>query len=409
MTAVLVAMNTYADEVSDDRAMSVLQEAQEAARSARAIRYEATLLGEGLLKQTFAPTDGTVVVEMGPTDVAHKVHITANRTQPTGEFDEFTFVSNGRDAACIYDARKQILMGPASASQIPERDALLPRGFYGENAWTDERNATSVKYEGEKKVSDVMCDVILVQYDKEGRRRAKYYLGVEDHLLRRIDRPVMTASQQTGFEDGAMVVYIVRKLTVNPSIDSGLFEIRKPEGYIEITLGGSTAGTPPRMPGPPVPASTAKRPAPPQPLGKNGVQAGEKAPDWTLQTTEGGKVSLSDFKGKVVVLDFWATWCGPCRMAMPGVQRMSMKYKDKPVEFIGMNCMERNPNADPAGMARKEGATYKQALLATSVAAAYGVRALPTFCVIGKDGKIIYLGSGYFPQSIEQAIARGLE
>lgn len=77
---------------------------------------------------------------------------------------------------------------------------------------------------------------------------------------------------------------------------------------------------------------------------------GDVAPDFTLQTTDGGKVSLADLKGKVVVLDFWATWCKPCMMGLPLLDTFATWAKEsgKPIAVYGVNVMERiapGPNA----------------------------------------------------------------
>src|SRR5260221_494161 len=61
------------------------------------------------------------------------------------------------------------------------------------------------------------------------------------------------------------------------------------------------------------------------------------APDFTLTTFDGKTVRLSDLKGKVVVLNFWATWCGPCRAEAPQLQALWQKYKDRGVLFLGVD------------------------------------------------------------------------
>lgn len=72
-------------------------------------------------------------------------------------------------------------------------------------------------------------------------------------------------------------------------------------------------------------------------LEKQGLKKGETAPDFTLATLEGQEMSLSDFRGKKVVLNFWASWCGPCRKEMPDMQKFYEAYKDKNVEVVAVN------------------------------------------------------------------------
>lgn len=72
-------------------------------------------------------------------------------------------------------------------------------------------------------------------------------------------------------------------------------------------------------------------------LENQGLKIGETAPDFTLTSLEGQEMSLSDFRGKKVVLNFWASWCGPCRKEMPDMQKFYDAYKDKNVEVVAVN------------------------------------------------------------------------
>jgi thiol-disulfide isomerase/thioredoxin len=67
------------------------------------------------------------------------------------------------------------------------------------------------------------------------------------------------------------------------------------------------------------------------------VAIGEMAPDFSLNNTKNSTVSLSSFRGKVVMIDFWASWCGPCRIANPSVERIYQKYKAKGFEVLGIS------------------------------------------------------------------------
>ncbi len=114
---------------------------------------------------------------------------------------------------------------------------------------------------------------------------------------------------------------------------------------------------------------------------------------------------LEDYRGKVVVMDFWATWCGPCKLAMPGLQKLHEKYKDRDVVVLGMNCWERG---DPVGYMRSNNFTYGLVTGADNFATQYGVRGIPTFVVIGVDGSKIHQASGFSAENehaLEQAIA----
>jgi len=111
------------------------------------------------------------------------------------------------------------------------------------------------------------------------------------------------------------------------------------------------------------------------------------APDFTLQDTSGKTVKLSDFRGKAVMLDFWATWCGPCRVSMPLVQEFYMRHKDQGLIVIGLN-MDDDPTDVPAFI-QKYNITYPVLLAGNSaVARQYGMEGIPLFIFIDKQGQV---------------------
>jgi thiol-disulfide isomerase/thioredoxin len=129
---------------------------------------------------------------------------------------------------------------------------------------------------------------------------------------------------------------------------------------------------------------------------------GTIAPDFELTTLSGKKFKLSELKGKTVILDFWATWCGPCIMAMPGMQKAAEKYKNDPnVVFGFVNTFERVGQENWKNHVNKfvtnRGFVFMDPLLDTNneTSQAYGVQGIPAKFCIDKDGKIKHKGSGY--------------
>ena len=124
----------------------------------------------------------------------------------------------------------------------------------------------------------------------------------------------------------------------------------------------------------------------------------QKAPDFSWQTQDGKIVHLSDLKGEVVLLDFWATWCGPCRMTIPHVEALYNKYKDKGVKVIGVNLDKASGRNAVTEFIKKEGITYLVISDASgTVANSYGATSIPRFFFIDKEGNIAKMIVGYDP------------
>ncbi len=122
-----------------------------------------------------------------------------------------------------------------------------------------------------------------------------------------------------------------------------------------------------------------------------------EAPAWTLRTLAGDSLSLADLRGQVLILDFWATWCGPCRMAMPVLDQWIETEKPEGVRVFSVNVWEQTPAGAAAYLARNG---YAMELLYgdDALAKAYGVDGIPYICAIDRAGKIRFEEKGYSPE-----------
>lgn len=121
---------------------------------------------------------------------------------------------------------------------------------------------------------------------------------------------------------------------------------------------------------------------------------------FTLSDLEGKKVSLADYKGKVVIVDFWATWCGPCVASFPGMKKMQEKYKDNPdVKFLFVDTWQKEDNKEQNAkdFITKNNYSSFHVLMDNEdkVVKDYEVSGIPTKFIIGKDGRIKFQAVGF--------------
>ncbi|MGH7363080.1 MAG: TlpA family protein disulfide reductase [Candidatus Methylomirabilales bacterium] len=135
---------------------------------------------------------------------------------------------------------------------------------------------------------------------------------------------------------------------------------------------------------------------------------GRPAPDFQMTLFDGSQVRLSEFRGRVVFLNFWASWCPPCRAEAPLLEAAWRHYRDRGVVFLGVNIQDREASA--RGFLEEFGITYPNGRDPRNrVAIDYGVYGLPETFYISPDGLITYkhigaIGEATLAQKMEEAL-----
>lgn len=137
------------------------------------------------------------------------------------------------------------------------------------------------------------------------------------------------------------------------------------------------------------------------------VKEGFSAPDFTLPTLDGGNVNLSALRGQVVIINFWTTWCPPCRVEMPALNRVYARYRESGLLLLGVNSTVQDDEQAVRRFVSEEGLSFPVLLDRDGeVSRLYRLQALPTTVFVGRDGIIaaVVIGGPLSEAAIESRI-----
>lgn len=140
------------------------------------------------------------------------------------------------------------------------------------------------------------------------------------------------------------------------------------------------------------------------------VEVGQPVPAFELPARQ-GQLKSADFKGQVVYLDFWASWCGPCKQSFPWMNEMNARYGGKGLRMVGIN-LDQKPE-DARTFLNANAATFEVAFdPAGKTPRQYGIKGMPTSMLLGPDGRVLMVHTGFKPedrQELEQQIKQALK
>jgi thiol-disulfide isomerase/thioredoxin len=394
---------TGGDQV-DEKAKAIYDRSVDAAKKLKSVSYVCEFDGKGNPMDPAAQLKGATRVELefGP-----------------GEDKPFNLarIETGKDSQqriYTYDGTKAVLVDSPAKNYVESTDSwvaiiaplmpALPDWILMHRLMPAEQMSmlklVSLTSKGEETIDGTPCDLLEVvrevdtQMDSESpggakmRMTEKIAIARSDSMPRRLSQHMKMMGPQTMEMDRPAATYT--EVKVDPKLDPANFAAKIPQSYAKKELPKEDFGEMPEL----------------------AFKAGDKAPEFKLTGTDGKEVSLASLAGKVVLLDFWATWCGPCKAAMPDMQQISEDYADKGVVVLGINTWERQEGAAKKYMADKK-FTYPCLLSGDELATKYGLSGIPTLVVIGKDGKIELIESGAPPkgakklrETIDAAIAK---
>jgi thiol-disulfide isomerase/thioredoxin len=381
----LAARPTFAGPDKSSLALEILKKANAAAEGLTAISYEAEFYPEGDFVNQISTLSGRVLAKRNPNGREHLIFIEGSTAEPgSNQPAPFKLASDGESAYSL-DYEAKVFISGKLGQTMRIAHPLFQAKFLHASPFSEEIESNTAEFQGVQEVGGVACNVVSVKLKGPQAQSSRLFFGKDDYLLRRLEASLRVRILPGEPASAGRLIFTVTGLNPRPEIDDSLFHLECPKGFQDRPLNT------------------------PQPLGSFGLlPIGSNAPDWELETPDGRTVTLKSLRGKVVLLDFWATWCGPCKMAMPGLQRLHKRFKGKPVAIYGVNCRESRRNADPMAYIKRAGFTYPQLLHGDAVAIAYRVGGIPCFYIIGADGKILDAVGGFNPR-MEELAARIIE
>ena len=319
---------------------------------------------------------------------------TIKRYKLSVEGEKRVYGFDGKTAMMLDSGKKELATAEAGDKPVfppPEVAGLTPIWLQGDILSNPTTKLVSAKLLANAQAGGAECRVVEftvevpnvdpdMPTDKPATMVLKQvrHIGVADMLPRKLQS---WTSYRNWPEEQPKREFVgeYANLSVSEAAPAEAFVLNMPEGYARVKGDAAALGV------------FSTEPA------KLAFGPGDEAPSFTLKNAEGVDVTLESLKGRVVLLDFWATWCGPCKAAMPSVQKLHEHFQGKAVSVFGVNTWERGAKANEKALKylSDNKYTYGALLKGDELAKTYGISGIPTFVLIGADSKIIHIGVGF--------------
>ena len=364
-------------------ARQILLKADSATAQLKTARYYATFKLQPVGGQKLITTEGTVVFKR----LNDTADMLGAKLYLEGSFpweDKKLYQSYYYNGSTVFTLRlweKKAVLYPEKLEPVqaitgdwfgPLAEIVIRKSNY-----VIEPTAMHFQYLGKQEIQGIECHKIGFNYPDNGILtdiQYIFYVG-NDYIIRRCENSVNIGGELQTSE------VTISNLETNIPVSDDTFEAAIPANFTQEEF---SAGKRPEL-----------------------LTIGDTAPDWALKDPTGRTISLADYRGKIVLLDFWFRNCFPCLKAIPELQKIHENFKSRGVEVIGVHCYDAN-NKNPEGVMARMKANYQIAVGGDAVAKLYNVSSYPTMYVIGPDGKILMSKNGY-DENLEKELAEKIE
>jgi len=378
---------TLNDE-SDSEPRNILEKSQSKIISLENFTYQAKSFGIGA-NSNWPHYEGTISVKRGHSSPAIPglLSIKGKGFNPGNEKPQyFEAAFDGKSVRWRNNENKTITERNFTPNNLSDKDWAKIVGHLGRpfsflilwplidnQPYMDELAADLIEYEGSIAVENELCHILYFEKKDTLRNRTRqwrWFISKNDWLPRKYESVNYIDKRVSGIQT------IISELLIETEAKSD-FNITIPPGFKII------------------PYESAKK-------SKNNVElesklgVGDMAVDWKAKDSNDNLISLRDFRGKTVLLDFWALWCTPCKKSMPNIQKLYDEYKDGAFAVIGIHCFPQPGIGKPMDYIKRMDYTYLQIPDGHEIAELYNVELLPTYFVIDPEGKIQIIQKGNF-------------